>query len=75
MKSLLWLDEAMLRFSSNHIHDAISNLGLVLGAHKGNFVETRPDTRLPKSRVGGQGPYLRSPDHLGRSSEVKEIKS
>ena len=36
---------------------------------------TRPDTRLPKSRVGGQGPYLRSPDHLGRSSEVKEIKS
>ena len=36
---------------------------------------TRPDTRLPKSRAGGQGPYLRSPDHLGRSSEVKEIKS
>ena len=37
--------------------------------------KTRPDTRLPKSRAGGQGPYLRSPDHLGRSSEVKEIKS
>ena len=37
--------------------------------------KTRPDTRLPKSRVGGQGPYLRSLDHLGRSSEVKEIKS
>ena len=36
---------------------------------------TRPDTRLPKSRAGGQGPYLRSLDHLGRSSEVKEIKS
>ena len=35
----------------------------------------RPDTRLPKSRAGGQGPYLRSPDHFGRSSEVKEIKS
>ena len=36
----------------------------------------RPNTRLPKSRAGGQGPYLRSPDHLGRSSEVKkEIKS
>ena len=39
MKSLLWLDEAIIRFSSNHIHDAISNLGLVLGAHKGNLVE------------------------------------
>ena len=39
------------------------------------ITETRPDTRLPKSRAGGQGPYLRSLDHLGRSSEVKEIKS
>ena len=36
---------------------------------------TRPDTRLLKSRAGGQGPYLRLPNHLGRSSEVKEIKS
>ena len=36
---------------------------------------TRPDTRLPKSRAGGQGPYLRLTDHVGRSSEVKEIKS
>ena len=36
---------------------------------------TRPDTRLLKSRVGGQGPFFRSPDHLGKSSEVKEIKS
>ena len=36
---------------------------------------TRSDTRLPKSRAGGQGPYLRSPDHLDRISEVKEIKS
>ena len=36
---------------------------------------TRPDTRLPKSRAGGQGLYLRSSDHLGRSSEVEEIKS
>ena len=37
--------------------------------------KTRPETRLPKSRAGGQGPYLRSPDHLGRSREVKVIKS
>ena len=33
------------------------------------YLETRPDTRLPKSRAGGQGLYLRSLDHLGRSSE------
>ena len=25
---------------------------------------TRPDTRLSQSRVGGQGPYLRSLDHF-----------
>ena len=36
---------------------------------------TRPDTRLRKSRAGGQGPYLRSLDHLGRSSEVLKVKS
>ena len=34
--------------------------------------KTRPDTRLPKSRVGGQGPYLRSLDHLCWSSEVQK---
>ena len=31
--------------------------------------------RLPESRAGGQGPCLRSLDHLGRSSEDKETKS
>ena len=30
---------------------------------------TRPDTRLPQSRAGGQGPYL------GRSSEAKDLKN
>ena len=34
--------------------------------------KTRPDTRLPQSRGGGQGPYLRSLHHLGRSSEAKD---
>ena len=38
------------------------------------FGKTRPDTRLPQSRVGGQGPSLRSPYHLGRSSEAKNKK-
>ena len=33
---------------------------------------TRPDTRLPKSRVGEQGPYLKLLDHLGKSSGVKK---
>ena len=36
---------------------------------------TRPDTQLPKSRAGGQGPYSRSHDHLGRSSEAKDRKT
>ena len=39
------------------------------------YIKTRPDSRLPKSRAGGQEPYLSSPGHLGRNSEVKEIKS
>ena len=41
----------------------------------GEREKTRPDTRLLKSRAGGQGPYLRSLDHLGSSSGVKKIKS
>ena len=35
----------------------------------------RPVTRLPQSHAGGQGPYLRSLDHLGRSSEAKDRKN
>ena len=37
--------------------------------------ETRLDTWLPKSRAGGQGPYLRPLHHLGRSSEAKDRKN
>ena len=37
--------------------------------------KTRPDTRLPQSRAGGQGPYLRSPEHLGRSGKAKKLKN
>ena len=33
-------------------------------------IDTRPDTRLPQSRPGGQGLYLRSPYHLGGSNEA-----
>ena len=33
--------------------------------------KTRLDTRLPHSHAGGQGPYLRSVEHLGRSDIAK----
>ena len=33
--------------------------------------KTRPDTRLPQSRAGGQGPYSRSVEYLGRSGIAK----
>ena len=36
---------------------------------------TRPDARLPQTRAGGQELYLRSLDHLGRSSEAKDRKN
>ena len=36
--------------------------------------KTRSDTQLSQSRVGGQGLFLRSLDHLGRSSEAKDRK-
>ena len=42
--------------------------------HHLNASKTRPDTRLPQSRVAGQGPYFRSLHHLGRSSEAKDRK-
>ena len=38
------------------------------------FLTLRPDTRLPQTRAGGQGLYLRSLDHLGRRSEAKNRK-
>ena len=41
---------------------------------KTGFFETRPDTRLPQSRVGGQEPFLRSLHHLGRSKDRKNPK-
>ena len=31
--------------------------------------------RLPQTRVGGQGPYLRSLQHFSRSSEAKDRKN
>ena len=36
--------------------------------------KTRPDTGLPQSRAGGQGLFLRSLDHLGRSSGANTAK-
>ena len=36
---------------------------------------SRPDTRLPQSRAGGQGPYLRSLERAATSSEAKDLKN
>ena len=48
-----------------------SDYNLILFAHSFLLIETRPDTRLPQSRVGGQGPQFRSVEHLGRSKKAK----
>ena len=40
-----------------------------------DLAKTRLDTRLSQSRAGGQGPYLRSHDHLGWSWEAKDHKT
>ena len=40
-----------------------------------SFSYTKAGYTATEVACGGQGPYLRSPDHLSRSSEVKEIKS
>ena len=48
--------------------------GLERGKKEGKK-KKRPETRQPQSRVGGQGLYLRSLDHLGRSSEAKDRKN
>ena len=63
-------------YLSKHLHNAQGHMEKPTETDLSQrTIKTRPDTRLLKSRAGGQGPYLRSPDHLGRSSEVKEIQS
>ena len=37
--------------------------------------KTRPDTRLPQSRAGGQGPYLRSLEHMAFGPEKVRPKT
>ena len=46
----------------------------VVPANCNSSFKTRPDTRLPKSRAGGQELYLRSL-HQGRSSEARDRKN
>ena len=38
-------------------------------------LKKRPDTRLPQSHADGQGPFLRSLEHLGESTEAKDCKN
>ena len=44
-------------------------MGKISKAKKKN--KTKHDTGLPQLRVGEQGPFLRSLEHLGRSGEKK----
>ena len=42
----------------------------------GDLFITRPDTRLPQSRAGGQEQcWIRSLEHLGRSRMLKKLKN
>ena len=61
--------ESVLVFSSD-----LNSKEITTGRKHSHGVGTRPDTQLPQSCVGGQGPYLRSLNHLGRSSEVNDRK-
>ena len=61
--------DSMLVFSSD-----LNLKEIRTGRKHSHGVGTRLDTQLPQSRVGGQGLYLRSLNHLGRSSEVKNRK-
>jgi len=69
------LDLIITFFDIKKAYDRANMNDMLHVIHEQGFTGTRPDTRLPKSRAGGQGPFLRSLDHLGKSSGVKEIKS
>ena len=47
----------------------------VRGAKQQGRIHAYVVTRLPQSREGGQGLYLRSTGHLDKSSEVKELEN
>ena len=51
-----------------------NDLEVILATAIARGMITRPYTRLPLLCADGQGPYLRSIDHLGRSTEVKKKK-
>ena len=65
----MYNSDSMLVFSSD-----LNLKEITTGRKHSHGVGTRPDTQLPQSCVGGQGPYLRSLNHLGRSSEVNDCK-
>ena len=67
-------DEIILLNDCLHLH-ASMNLKSRSLRFQVSRKRTRPDTRLPQSRAGGQGPYLRSLDDLGRSSEAVDRKN
>ena len=59
-----------LKLGEDSVKSLLPEYARIKASPKRDIWKTRPDTRLPKSRAGGQGSYLRSLDDLGRSSEV-----
>ena len=73
-----WFDLIEKRFAVTRDNSLVKSdqcLRLFSSRRQPPLLVTRPDTRLPQSRAGGQGLYLRSLDHLGRSSEAKDRKN
>ena len=63
-----------LSFNTPSVHHQQIEVTMPLKFAIAANIQKKTDTRLPQSRSGGQGPYLRSLDHLDRSSEAKDHK-
>ena len=61
-------------YSSLYFSFILSTFQPTRGNKHVNLFLTRPDTQLPQTHAGGQVPYLRSVEHLRRSSKAKNLK-
>ena len=66
----MYNSDFMLVFSSD-----LNSKEITTGRKHSHGVGTRPETELPQLRVGGQGLYWRSLDHLGRRSVTIDRKN
>ena len=75
---MMQVDDGLLESLTGHTDQVIGSLlNHLLKEERSKaviFTDNKADTQLPQSRVGGQGLYLRSLYHLGRSSEAKDRK-